>query len=114
MCEVEDDGTRMLFVSVRRNLSRIAVDMELLADVVQRLQALDCVRVVAGYKGFGGCGFCVSGVVVGGWWFTVLCHVCFLGGGFMVLGGGFSGLLPLIGLVFTVGLCYPPSPLMTC
>jgi len=36
---VEDDGARMLFVAVRRNLNRIAVDARLLADVAQILQA---------------------------------------------------------------------------
>ena len=35
----EDDGTRMLFVGVRRNLSRIAGDVGLLARVARRLQA---------------------------------------------------------------------------
>jgi hypothetical protein len=36
---VEEDGTRMLFVAVRRNLGRIAVDARLRADVARRLQA---------------------------------------------------------------------------
>ena len=36
---VEDDGTKMLFVAVRRSLSRIAVDAGLLAEVARRLQA---------------------------------------------------------------------------
>ncbi len=36
---VEDDGTRMLFVSVRRNLDRIVGDVGLLAGVARRLQA---------------------------------------------------------------------------
>ena len=36
---VEDDGTRMLFVSVRRNLNRITGDVELLVAVARRLQA---------------------------------------------------------------------------
>ena len=35
----EDDGTRMLFVGVRRNLDRIANDAGLLARVARRLQA---------------------------------------------------------------------------
>ena len=35
---VEDDGTRMLFVSVRRNLNRITGDVGLLAAVARRLQ----------------------------------------------------------------------------
>ena len=35
----EDDGTRMVFVSVRRNLNRITGDVGLLAAVVRRLQA---------------------------------------------------------------------------
>ncbi len=34
----EDDGTRMVFVSVRRNLNRIAGDVGLLARVARRLQ----------------------------------------------------------------------------
>ena len=34
----EDDGTRMLFVSVRRNLNRITGDVELLVAVARRLQ----------------------------------------------------------------------------
>ncbi len=34
----EDDGTRMLFVSVRRNLNRITNDVALLAAVARRLQ----------------------------------------------------------------------------
>lgn len=37
----KDDGTRMLFVAVRRSLSRIAVDVGLLAKVVWRPQSLD-------------------------------------------------------------------------
>jgi len=36
---VEDDGTRMVFVSVRRSLSRITNDVGLLVAVVRRLQA---------------------------------------------------------------------------
>jgi hypothetical protein len=32
---VEDDGTRMLFVAVRRSLDRIAGDMDLLADMLK-------------------------------------------------------------------------------
>jgi len=36
---VEDDGTRMLFVAVRRSLNRIANDAGLLARVARRLQA---------------------------------------------------------------------------
>jgi hypothetical protein len=36
---VEDDGTRMLFVAVRRNLNRISGDVGLLAMVARRLQA---------------------------------------------------------------------------
>jgi hypothetical protein len=36
---VEDDGTRMLFVAVRRNLNRISGDVGLLARVARRLQA---------------------------------------------------------------------------
>ena len=36
---MEEDGTRMLFVAVRRNLGRIAVDARLRADVARRLQA---------------------------------------------------------------------------
>ena len=35
---VEDDGTRMVFVSVRRNLNRITGDVGLLAVVARRLQ----------------------------------------------------------------------------
>ncbi|MBK5191338.1 MAG: hypothetical protein JJE19_07590 [Methanosarcinales archaeon] len=35
---VEDDGTRMLFVSVRRNLNRITGDVELLVAVARRLR----------------------------------------------------------------------------
>jgi len=35
---VEDDGTRMIFVSVRRNLIRITDDVGLLAAVARRLQ----------------------------------------------------------------------------
>jgi hypothetical protein len=35
---VEDDGTRMLFVSVRRNLNRITGDVGLLVAVARRLQ----------------------------------------------------------------------------
>ena len=35
----EDDGTRMLFVGVRRSLNRITGDVELLARVARRLQA---------------------------------------------------------------------------
>ncbi len=35
----EDDGTRMLFVSVRRNLNRITGDVGLLVAVARRLQA---------------------------------------------------------------------------
>jgi hypothetical protein len=38
---VEDDGTRMLFVGVRKSLSRIAGDVRLMAEVARRLQALD-------------------------------------------------------------------------
>ena len=34
----EDDGTRMIFVGVRRNLNRIAGDVGLLAAVARRLQ----------------------------------------------------------------------------
>ncbi len=34
----EDDGTRMIFVSVRRNLNRITGDVELLAAVARRLR----------------------------------------------------------------------------
>ena len=36
---MEDDGTRMVFVSVRRNLNRITGDVGLLAAVARRLQA---------------------------------------------------------------------------
>jgi hypothetical protein len=36
---VEEDGTRMLFVAVKRKLCRIAVDARLRADVARRLQA---------------------------------------------------------------------------
>ena len=36
---VEDDGTRMLFVSVRRSLDRIVGDVGLLVAVARRLQA---------------------------------------------------------------------------
>jgi len=36
---VEDDGTGMLFVAVRRNLDRIANDAGLLTRVARRLQA---------------------------------------------------------------------------
>ena len=36
---VEDDGTRMLFVAVRRSLDRITNDVGLLARVARRLQA---------------------------------------------------------------------------
>ena len=36
---VEDDGTRMLFVAVRRNLNRISGDVGLLVEVARRLQA---------------------------------------------------------------------------
>ena len=35
---VEDDGARMLFVAVRRNLNRITGDVELLAEVARKLQ----------------------------------------------------------------------------
>ena len=35
----EDDGTRMVFVGVRRGLSRITGDVGLLVAVVRRLQA---------------------------------------------------------------------------
>ncbi len=35
---VEDDGTRMIFVSVRRNMDRIVGDVELLAAVARRLR----------------------------------------------------------------------------
>jgi len=35
----EDDGTRVLFVSVRRNLNRISGDVDLLARVARGLQA---------------------------------------------------------------------------
>ena len=35
----EDDGTRMIFVSVRRNLNRITGDVGLLVAVARRLQA---------------------------------------------------------------------------
>ncbi len=38
---VEDDGTRMVFVSVRRNLNRITGDVGLLAAVARRLQKED-------------------------------------------------------------------------
>ena len=38
---VEDDGTRMLFVSVRRNLNRITGDVGLLVAVARRLQRED-------------------------------------------------------------------------
>ena len=37
----EDDGTRMLFVSVRRNLNRITGDVGLLVAVARRLQRED-------------------------------------------------------------------------
>jgi hypothetical protein len=36
---VEDDGMRMVFVSVRRSLNRITNDVGLLAAVARRLQA---------------------------------------------------------------------------
>jgi len=36
---VEDDGTRMVFVSVRRNLGRITGDVGLLVAVARRLRA---------------------------------------------------------------------------
>ncbi|MCW3979424.1 MAG: hypothetical protein NWF12_06705 [Candidatus Bathyarchaeota archaeon] len=36
---VEDDGTRMLFVAVRRSLNRITHDVGLLARVARGLQA---------------------------------------------------------------------------
>ena len=36
---VENDGTRMLFVAVRRNLNRISGDVGLLVRVARRLQA---------------------------------------------------------------------------
>ena len=36
---VEDNGTRMLFVAVRRNLNRISGDVGLLARVARGLQA---------------------------------------------------------------------------
>jgi hypothetical protein len=39
--EVEDAGTRMLFVGVRRSLNRIAADVGLLAEVARRLRSLD-------------------------------------------------------------------------
>ena len=35
---VEDDGTRMVFVSVRRNLNRITNDVGLLVAVARRLR----------------------------------------------------------------------------
>ncbi len=35
---VEDDGTRMIFVSVRRSMDRIVCDVELLAAVARRLR----------------------------------------------------------------------------
>ncbi len=37
----EDDGTRVLFVAVRRNLNRISGDVGLMAEVARRLQSLD-------------------------------------------------------------------------
>jgi len=37
----EDDGTRMIFVSVRRNLNRITGDVGLLVAVARRLQRED-------------------------------------------------------------------------
>ena len=36
---VEDDGTRMIFVGVRRGMSRITGDVELLVAVARRLRA---------------------------------------------------------------------------
>ena len=36
---VEDDGTRMVFVSVRRSLARITGDVALLVEVARRLRA---------------------------------------------------------------------------
>ena len=36
---VEDDGTRMVFVSVRRCLARISGDVALLVEVARRLRA---------------------------------------------------------------------------
>ena len=36
---VEDDGTRMIFVGVRRSMDRIANDVELLVAVARRLGA---------------------------------------------------------------------------
>jgi len=38
---VENGGTRMLFVAVRRSLGRIAVDMGLMVEVARRLRSLD-------------------------------------------------------------------------
>jgi predicted signal transduction protein with EAL and GGDEF domain len=37
---VEDDGTRMLFVGVRRSMGRIVGDVELLVAVARRLRAV--------------------------------------------------------------------------
>jgi len=48
---VEEDGTRMLFVAVRRNLGRIAVDARLRADVARRLQAEGSGRGGRGSRG---------------------------------------------------------------
>jgi len=38
---VEDSGTRMLFVGVRRSLGGIAADVGLMVDVARRLRSLD-------------------------------------------------------------------------
>jgi Flp pilus assembly protein TadB len=38
---VEDDGTRMIFVAIRRSLSRIVVDVDLMVLVLRRLRAED-------------------------------------------------------------------------
>ena len=49
---MEDDGTRMLFVAVRRSLSRIAGDAGLLAEVAWRLQAEGRARLLRRLKTF--------------------------------------------------------------
>ncbi len=60
---VEDDGTRIIFVVVRRSMDRIAGDVELLVAVARRLKAEG--RMMGRARLPGGLGEAVRGVKEG-------------------------------------------------
>lgn len=110
---VEYDGTRMLFVAVRKNLSMIVVDAGLLTEVARRLQS-EGKAMLPGKLGFSP-GRSRSrrastaedhDLLIS--YLNPLSRSMFL----CLIGSweGFFGLFQLIGLVFTVGRSDPPSP----